>query len=174
MDAYFGYNQIAMHPDDQEKTTFIINKANYCYNIMPFGLKNAGATYQRMMNKIFENHIRQSVEVYIDDMIVKSKDPDDHIWDLEQTFEKLRRNQIHLNSAKCAFGVLASKFLGFLLTNHGICYTPTDLALLSGGLEGSFLLVTFPSLLSPSNTYQSFHSKAFNRFGQPTVLVKVK
>ena len=55
MDAYSGYNQIAMHPDDQEKTTFMTEKANYCYTVMPFGLKNAGATYQRMMNRVFED-----------------------------------------------------------------------------------------------------------------------
>ncbi|XP_072059858.1 uncharacterized protein [Arachis hypogaea] len=68
MDAYSGYNQILMHPKDQEKTAFITEAGNYCYNVMPFGLKNAGATYQRLMNKIFEQQIGQNIEVYVDDM----------------------------------------------------------------------------------------------------------
>ena len=83
MDAYSGYNQIAMHPDDQEKTAFMTDKANYYYNVMPFGLKNAGATYQRVMNRVFEDQIGRNIEVYIDDMIMKSKHPKDHIHDLE-------------------------------------------------------------------------------------------
>ena len=124
MDAYSGYNQIAMHPEDQEKTAFIADKANYCYTVMPFGLKNAGATYQRMMNKVFDDQIGKNVEVYIDDMIVKSKLQEDHIKNLQQTFDKLRRYRIKLNPAKCAFGVPAGKFLGFMLTNRGIKANP--------------------------------------------------
>ena len=100
------------------------DKANYCYNVMPFGLKNAGATYQRMMNLVFEDQIGRNIEVYIDDMIVKSKLPEDHIRDLEQTFDKLRKYQVRLNPAKCAFGVPAGKFLGFMLTNRGIEANP--------------------------------------------------
>ena len=124
MDAYSDYNQIAMHPEDQEKTAFITDKVNYCYTVMPFGLKNAGATYQRMMYKVFDDQIGKNVEVYIDDMIVKSKLQEDHIKDLQQTFDKLRRYRIKLNPAKCAFGVPAGKFLGFMLTNRGIEANP--------------------------------------------------
>ena len=74
MDAFSGYNQIMMDESDQEKTFFITSKRLFCYKVMPFGLKNAGATYQRLMNKMFHNKIRRNVEVYINDMLVKTKD----------------------------------------------------------------------------------------------------
>ena len=73
MDAFQGYHQIALAPKDREKTAFISPDANYHYNVMPFGLKNAGATYQRMMTRMFQDKIESTVEVYIDDMVVKSK-----------------------------------------------------------------------------------------------------
>ena len=73
MDAYSGYNQIPMYPPDQEKTSFLTPKANYCYVVMPFGLKNAGATYQRLMNKVFTDHIGKLMEVYMDNMLVKTQ-----------------------------------------------------------------------------------------------------
>lgn len=71
-----------MHPPDQEKTAFMTDKGNFCYKEMSFGLKNVRATYQRMMDKVFKGQIRQLVEVYLDDMIVKSKEDPDHIFDL--------------------------------------------------------------------------------------------
>ncbi|XP_016178189.1 uncharacterized protein LOC107620566 [Arachis ipaensis] len=74
MDAYSGYNQISMYKPDQKKTSFITPKANYCYIVMPFGLKNAGATYQQLMNKVFSAHIEKFMEVYVDDMLVKTKE----------------------------------------------------------------------------------------------------
>ncbi|CAL2228814.1 unnamed protein product [Prunus armeniaca] len=73
MDAYLGYNQIFMDPADREHTTFITDRGLYCYNVMPFGLKNAGATYQRLVNRIFAKHIGGIMEVYVDDMLVKSQ-----------------------------------------------------------------------------------------------------
>ncbi|KAK0585626.1 hypothetical protein LWI29_031559 [Acer saccharum] len=73
MDAYSGYNQILMHPDDQEKTAFVTERGIFCYKVMPFGLKNAGATYQRLVNKMFAKMLGSTMEVYIDDMLVKSK-----------------------------------------------------------------------------------------------------
>ena len=79
LDAYSGYNQISMHPPDQEKTSFITPKGTYCYRVMPFGLKNAGATYQRLVNKMFHSQIGRTMEVYIDDMLVKSLAAADHI-----------------------------------------------------------------------------------------------
>ena len=72
MDAFSGYNQILMHPDDQEKTSFITERGIFCYKVMPFGLKNAGATYQRLVNKMFHDLLGRTMEVYIDDMLVKS------------------------------------------------------------------------------------------------------
>lgn len=71
LDAYSGYNQIKMYPLDQEKTTFIIDTTNFCYKVMPFGLKNTKATYQRLMDKVFKKQIRRNVEVYVDNMVVK-------------------------------------------------------------------------------------------------------
>ncbi|RDX81322.1 hypothetical protein CR513_38012, partial [Mucuna pruriens] len=73
MDVYSGYNQIRMHPSDESKMAFITNKGNFCYRVMPFGLKNAGATYQRLMDQIFKDHVGNQLEVYVDDMVVKSK-----------------------------------------------------------------------------------------------------
>jgi hypothetical protein len=72
MDAFFSYNQILMHLEDQEKTAFITDRGLYCYKVMPFGLKNTGATYQRLVNKLFQAQIGRNVEVYVDDMLVKS------------------------------------------------------------------------------------------------------
>ena len=89
MDVFLCYNHIMMNEDDQEKTSFITSKGLFCYRVMPFGLKNSGATYQRLMNKMFHNQIGQNVEVYIDDMLVKTKDEDKHLEDLEETFETL-------------------------------------------------------------------------------------
>nr|XP_025612049.1 uncharacterized protein LOC112705434 [Arachis hypogaea] len=124
MDAYSGYNQILMHSKDQEKTAFITENGNYCYNVMPFGLKNAVATYQRLMNKIFEQQIGQNIEVYVDDMVAKTKLGDPHIQDLADIFGQIRRYKMKLNLEKCAFGVQGGKFLGFILTSRGIEANP--------------------------------------------------
>ena len=83
---------------------------------MPFGLKNAGATYQRLMNRMFHGEIGQNVEVYVDDMLVKSKEEDGHLDDLRETFETLHKYQMKLNPSKCAFGVYSGKFLGFMVS----------------------------------------------------------
>ncbi|XP_061338845.1 uncharacterized protein LOC133285605 [Gastrolobium bilobum] len=124
MDAYSGYNQIPLLEEDQDKTTFITQNANYCYTMMPFGLKNAGATYQRMMNEVFRDLIGNCIEVYIDDMIAKSKTADQHLADLQGVFQRLRKFNMRLNPSKCAFGVPAGKFLGFMLTERGIEVNP--------------------------------------------------
>lgn len=71
MDAYLGYNQIRVHPLDQEHTSFLTNMGLYCYKVMPLGLKNAGATYQRLVNQMFYQQIGKTMEVYVDDMLVK-------------------------------------------------------------------------------------------------------
>ena len=101
-----------MATEDQEKTTFISTDANYHYTVMPFGLKNARATYQQMMTRMFRDKIGHTVEVYIDDMVVKSKQEARHIEDLQGVFEVLRQHKLRLNADKCAFGVGAGKFLG--------------------------------------------------------------
>ncbi|XP_072074122.1 uncharacterized protein [Arachis hypogaea] len=115
---------IFMHPSDQEKTAFITEYGNYCYNVMPFGLKNAGAMYQRLMNKVFEQQIGRNVEVYVDDMVVKTKVGHPHIEDLDEIFTQIRKYNMRLNPEKCAFGVQGGKFLGFILTSRGIEANP--------------------------------------------------
>ena len=90
MDAFSGYNQIKMTKEDQEKTAFITSQGLYCYKVMPFKLKNAGATYQRLMNKMFSKQIGKNIEVYVDDMLVKSKEELAHLDDLNETFATLR------------------------------------------------------------------------------------
>ena len=90
MDGFFGYNQIQMVEEDQEKTTFITSQGLYCYRVMPFGLKNAGATYQRLVNQMFSKQMERKVEVYVDDMLVKSKEEESHLDDFKETFNTLR------------------------------------------------------------------------------------
>jgi hypothetical protein len=87
MDAYSGYNQIRMNPRDEDKTAFIGDTSNFCYKVMPFGLKNVGATYQRLMDRVFKDHIRRNVEVYVDDMVAKTKTGNYHVEDLNQIFQ---------------------------------------------------------------------------------------
>jgi hypothetical protein len=124
MDAFSGYNQIHMSELDEEKTSFITDRGLYCYNMMPFGLKNAGATYQRLVNRMFSDQIGRNVEVYVDDMLVKSRKAISHLADLEETFNTLRRYQMKLNPAKCAFGVSLGKFMGFMVSSRGIETNP--------------------------------------------------
>ena len=113
-----------MDPDDQEKTSFVTAQGNYCYHVMPFGLKNAGATYQRLVNRMFQKHIGTTMKVYIDDMLVKSTTAKLHIAHLSEAFQILRNYNMKLNPAKCAFGVLAGKFLGFIVNHQGIKANP--------------------------------------------------
>ena len=116
MDAFLGYNQIKMAEEDQEKIAFITSQGLYCYKVMPFRLKNTGATYQRLVNKMFSKQIHRNMEVYVDDMLVKSKEELTHLDDLKETFATLRQYQMKLNPSKCAFGVTFGKFLGFMVS----------------------------------------------------------
>ena len=105
-----------MHPPDVEKTTFITPYGLYCYDVLPFGLKNAGATYQRLVTKIFCPLLDNTMEAYIDNQLVKSKERFDHTKHLQEAFELLQRFDMKLNPLKCAFGVNSGKFLGFKVT----------------------------------------------------------
>ena len=127
MDAFSGYNQISMDPNDQEKTSFVTGQRTYCYQVMPFGLKNAGATYQRLVNKMFQKKIGASMEVYIDDMLVKSVKAELHITHLVEAFQVLKSYNMKLDPAKCAFGVFVGKFLGFIVNNRGIEANPNKI-----------------------------------------------
>ena len=111
LDAFFGYHQIPMYPPDVEKTSFITPHGLYCYDVMPFGLKNDGATYQRLVTKMFRPLLGKIMEVYIDDMLIKSKERPNHTTHLQQVFDFLRTYGMKLNPTKCAFGVSAGRFL---------------------------------------------------------------
>jgi len=120
MDAYSGYNQIPMYVPDQDHISFVTDRGLYCYKIMPFGLKNAGATYQCIVNKMFAKQIGHTMEVYVDDILVKSKKATDHIAHLDEMFYILRKYGMKLNPLKCSFGVSSGKFLGFIVHARGI------------------------------------------------------
>ena len=124
MDAFSRYNQIRMDEADQEKTSFVTNQCLFCYKLMSFGLKNVGATYQRLVNHMFRPQIGPNVEVYVDDMLVKSQDEEIHLDDLQETFDTLRQYSMKLNPSKCAFGVSSRKFMGFMVSHRGIKTNP--------------------------------------------------
>ena len=127
LDAFQEYHQIALALKDQEKTALISLDANYHYNVMPFGLKNAGATYRQMMTRMFWDKIGRTVEEYIDDMVVKSKQEARHVEDLRRVFKVIRQYKLRLNAEKCTFGVRAGKFLRYLITNRGIKANPNQI-----------------------------------------------
>jgi hypothetical protein len=122
MDGNAGYNQIFMAPEDIHKTAFRVPGAVglFEYVVMTFGLKNAGATYQRAMNYMFHDLISKLVEIYIDDVVVKSASAEGHLGDLRRVLERTRKFRLRMNPKKCAFGVSASQFLGFLVHERGI------------------------------------------------------
>ena len=124
MDGFSGYNQIRMAPKDAEKTTFKTPMGNFYYTVMPFGLKNVGATYQRAMTAIFHDMMQQELEDYVDDIVVKSKKREEHFYVLKRVFERCRAFKQRMNPLKCAFGVSSGKFLGFLVHSKGIDVNP--------------------------------------------------
>ena len=103
MDAFLGYNQIKMNEEDQERTSFVTSQGLFCYKVMPFGLKNAGATNKKLMKKMFTQQIGRNVQVYIDDMLVKSLRENDHLDDFQETFDTLWSYNMKLNPSKCVF-----------------------------------------------------------------------
>ncbi|KAL0394777.1 UNVERIFIED_CONTAM: hypothetical protein Slati_4443900 [Sesamum latifolium] len=124
MDASQGYHQIMLSLEDRKMVSFITFAGTFCYVAMPFGLKNAGETYQRLVDKIFHPQIGRNIEVYVDDMLVKSKEARDHVADLEETLSVLRKYKLKLNPGKCAFWVQGGHFLGFMVTQRGIKANP--------------------------------------------------
>ena len=120
LDAFSGYYQIPMDPPGANKTDFITPHELYYYNMMPFVLKNARATYQRLVTKIFRPLIGKTMEVYIDDMLIQSKECLNHTEHLQETFELLCMNGMKLNPLKCVFGVSSGKFMGFMVTRRRI------------------------------------------------------
>jgi hypothetical protein len=106
--------------EDEEKTAFITPYGVFCYQVMPFGLKNAGATYQRMMQNCLGSQIGCNIQVYIDDMVITTRKEESLISDLQETFDNLNRYKLKLNPTKCSFGVSAGQLLGFLVLARGI------------------------------------------------------
>ena len=124
-----------------------------------FGLKNAGSTYQRMMTKMFEPQLGKNIEIYIDDMVVKSKLESEHINDLRNIFGILRRHKLRLNASKCFFGVGSRKFLGYMVTHRGIEVNPNQVKAINNfGLKLVNSInrgLNFPTFLMgvPSDTF---------------------
>ena len=95
--------------------------------MIPFGLKNAEATYQRIMARMFEPQLGKNIEIYIDDMVVKSKAESKHVNDLGNIFAILSKHKLRLNASKCSFGVKSGKFLGYMVTHRGIEVNPNQI-----------------------------------------------
>ena len=125
MDGFSRYNQIKRASRDMTKNTFTIEWGIYCYIIMPFGLKNAGAIYQRMDTTLLHDIIHNEVEVYVDDMIMNSKERGGHIVNLSKFFESIKKYRLRLNLQKCTFRVITGKLLGFLVSDRGIEVDPS-------------------------------------------------
>ena len=117
LDAFQVFHQIPLALAGQEKTAFLTPTGNYYYRVMPSGSKNVGSTYQRMVTRTFESHLRKNVEAYIDDMVVKSKLVTEHLSNLGSVFEALRKHKLCLNASKCSFSVSFGKFLGYMITH---------------------------------------------------------
>ena len=109
-----------MAEEHKSKTTFIIAWGTFRYKVMPSGLKNAGATYQQAMVALLHDMMHKEVEVYVDDMIAKTKKDGDHVEILRRLFKRLRKFQLKLNPEKCTFGVTSGKLLGFVVSQQGI------------------------------------------------------
>jgi hypothetical protein len=128
LDCYSGYHQIAIKEEDHEKTAFITPFGAYCYTTMSFGLKNAGATYQRAIQACFKRKLNKNVEDYVDDVVVKTRNSDTLIADLEEAFASLREYHWKLNPNKCVFGVPSGKLLGFIISHRGIEANPEKIS----------------------------------------------
>ena len=124
MDGFSGYNQIKMAPEDLEKTTFVNLLGMFCYKVMSFELKNAGATYQQAMIALFHDIMDKEIKVYVDDMIAKSKTKEEHLVNLRKLFERMHKCRLRLNPTKCTFGVKSGKLLGFIINQKGIEVDP--------------------------------------------------
>ncbi|GKA73831.1 reverse transcriptase domain-containing protein [Tanacetum coccineum] len=131
LDAYKGYHQIQMVESDEEKKAFHTRHGVYCYTKMPFGLKNAGATYQQLVDKAFDNQVGRNIEVYVDDLVIKSHTEAKMLRDIDETFHTLRKINMKLNAKKCTFGVVEGIFLGYMISPEGIkpCPDKTEVVL---------------------------------------------
>jgi hypothetical protein len=124
LDCYSGYHQIPLKEEDQIKTSFITPFVALCYTIMPFGLKSAGAAYQRGIQRCMHSHLGCNAEVYVDDVIIMSREDKGLISDQAESFDSLRKFKMELNPKKCIFGVPSGKLLRYMVSHHGIDPNP--------------------------------------------------
>ncbi|KAM0860250.1 hypothetical protein ACQ4PT_046658 [Festuca glaucescens] len=127
LDAYSGYHQVWMAKEDEEKMSFRTTSGIYCYIRMAFGLRNAGATFARLVQIVLKPQLGRNVSAYVDDIVVKSIKENDHLSDLQETFANLRSVGLKMNQEKCIFGVRSGKLLGFLVSKRGIEVDPNKI-----------------------------------------------
>jgi hypothetical protein len=120
LDCFLGYHQIWLNKKDEEKTSFTTPFGTYCYTKMPEGLKNAGSTFTRMTKAVLGPQLQKNIIAYVDDIMVMSKNEEDHIADLKETFDNLRDAGLKLNLEKCVFGISRGKMLGYIIGPEGI------------------------------------------------------
>lgn len=139
MGAYQGYHQIPLAKEDKEKVSFVTADGTFCYTVMPFGLKNVGATYQRLMDRVFKRQRGCNVEVYADDILIKSLHAEQLTADIEETFNTLQEYGLKMNPNKCLFGVKSGCFLGYVVTEWDIEANPEK-------------VIALRNMTSPKNT----------------------
>jgi len=149
LDAYSGFHQIRMNKEDKRHTAFVTVDGLYCYVVMPYGLRNALPTFLRGMNFTFRDLIRNIVEVYVDDIVVKTREGSTLLEDLTLVFDRLRTTRTKLNPEKCVFGVSAGKLLGFLVSHRGIEANPTKIRAIEAHLPASRTCKSSPGPWQP-------------------------
>nr|GEV93445.1 reverse transcriptase domain-containing protein [Tanacetum cinerariifolium] len=145
LDAYKGYHQIKKAKEDEKKTTFITSQGVFYYSKITFGLKNAEATYHRLVDKPFQKQIGRNLEEYVDDLVIKSRTEHEIIRDIEETFKTLREINMKLNPKKCAFGIEEGTFLGYKVNTDGIMTVKAEAAF----KEMKKVIVKLPTLIAP-------------------------
>ena len=175
MDGNAGYNQIFMAEEDIHKITFrcLGHLGLFEWVVITFGLKNASATYQRAMNYIFHELIGKIVEIYIDDVVVKSKGHQEHLADLRRALECTRRHGLKMNLNKCAFGVSASQFLGFMVHERGIEISQKTISAIDK-VEAPTTKVELQSLIGKINFIRRFISNLSGKIQPFSSLLKLK
>jgi hypothetical protein len=127
LDCFSGYHQIYMKEEDKASTSFITPFGTYCFIRMPEGLKNARSTFSRLTKRVLESQVGRNIFTYVDDIVVASKNKEDHLDDLAETFANMRDARLRLNPEKCVFGVRQGKILGYLVSHRGIEANPTKI-----------------------------------------------
>jgi hypothetical protein len=175
LDGNVGYNQIFMAEVDASKTVFICPGfiGLFKWVVMMFGLKNAGATYQRAMNLIFHELLGNTVEAYIDDIVVKSTEFSSNITNLRKSFDKMRQYGLKMNPHKCAFGVSADKFLGFIIHEHGIEIDPDRIKSIQN-VGPPTCKLEMQKFLSKINYLRSFISNPAGKINAFTPIIRLK